>query len=238
MTRRLEAAGFRVESRARATIRAGPGIPGPRCGSSWPGRFDRLKGRFFRSFRLEHRHVRPFQVAHDQAQEGRARRQARQAVHAPHQGNDRRGPQRRRRHQHEPAVAHRGHRGQGRQHAGREHQAGDSARHRRAARRHLRRDQLRGLRPRRRGRHHRDDDRQQEPHRRRDPPHAREVQRQPRRGELGRLDVLEEGLHGHREGRRRRGEAAERRARGRRRRPARRRRQLGSDHRAARSSKP
>ncbi len=39
--------------------------------------------------------------------------------------------------------------------------------------RHLRRNHLRGLRPRRRGAHHRDADRQQEPHRRRTAPHAR-----------------------------------------------------------------
>ena len=45
-----------------------------------------------------------------------------------------------------------------------------------------------------------------------------EVQRQSRRRELRGLDVLEEGLHGHREARRRRGEADGGRARGRRRR--------------------
>ena len=42
-------------------------------------------------------YVRPFQVAHDQAQEGRRGRQARQDLHAHHQGTDRRGPRRRRR---------------------------------------------------------------------------------------------------------------------------------------------
>ena len=85
----------------------------------------------------------------------------------------RRGPRRRRRSGHEPAPAHDHRRGQGGQHARRQHQARHPARHRRAARRLVRGDHLRGLRPRRRGAHHRDADRQQEPHRRRDPPHAR-----------------------------------------------------------------
>ena len=81
----------------------------------------------------------------------------------------------------EPAPAHDHRRGQVGQHAGRQHQARDPARHGRAARRRLRRDHLRGLRPRRRRGHHRDADRQQEPHRRRAPPHARQARRQPRR---------------------------------------------------------
>ena len=42
-------------------------------------------------------HERPFEVGHDQAQEGRARRQARQALHQAHQGDHRRGAHGRRR---------------------------------------------------------------------------------------------------------------------------------------------
>ncbi len=60
---------------------------------------------------------------------------------------------------------------------------------------------LRGLRARRRGGDHRDAHRQPEPHGRRAAPHADEAQRQPRREQLGRLDVLEEGLHRRRQGR-------------------------------------
>ena len=58
---------------------------------------------------------------------------------------------RRRRSGHEPAPAHDHRRGQGQQHAAREHRARHPPRHRRGAGRLVRRDHLRGLRARRRG---------------------------------------------------------------------------------------
>ena len=78
-------------------------------------------------------HVWPFQVAHHQAQEGRGRRQARQDLHAHHQGIDDRGARRRRRSRQQPAPAHGHRRRQGRQHARRQHQARDPAGHGRGA---------------------------------------------------------------------------------------------------------
>ena len=127
-----------------------------------------------------------------------------------------------------PAASHDHRRGEVRQHAGRQHQARHSARHGRAARRLVRGDHLRGLRPRRRRADHRDADRQQEPHGRRNAPPARQVRRQPRRREQRRLDVRQEGLHRRRQGEGRRRGADGGRDRCRRRRHARRRRQLGN----------
>ena len=129
----------------------------------------------------------------------------------------------------EPAPAH-DHRGsQVGQHAGRQHQARDPARHRRAARRQLRRDHLRGLRPRRRRDHDRGADRQQEPHRRRDAPHARQARRQPRRSRTASPGCSRRrATSSSTRARRRRREAARRRDRRRRRRHAGRRRQLGN----------
>ena len=127
----------------------------------------------------------------------------------------------------QPAPPHDHRRGQVGQHAGRQHQARDPARHRRAAGRVLRGDHLRGLRARRRGDHHRDADRQQEPHGRRDAAHPLEARRQPRGREQRRLDVRQEGLHRRREGQGRGGSADGGGARRRRRRHARRWRQLG-----------
>ena len=71
---------------------------------------------------------------------------------------------------HESAPAHDHRRGQGEQHAAREHRARHPPRHRRRAGRLVRRDHVRGLRPRRRRAADPDADRQQEPHGRRDPP--------------------------------------------------------------------
>ena len=101
-------------------------------------------------------------------------------------------------------------RGPGRQEgvdAGGQHRQGDQAGHGRARRRHLRGGRLRGLRPGRRRDPHRGDDRQQEPDDRRDPPPPDEVRRQHGLGRLGRLPVLQEGLHRRREERRLRGRA-------------------------------
>ena len=85
------------------------------------------------------RHVRPFKMGVNQAQERRRGRQARQGFHAPHQGIDGCGPGWRRRPRHEPAASH-DHRGrQAEQHARRQHQARDSPGHRRRAGRVVRR---------------------------------------------------------------------------------------------------
>jgi hypothetical protein len=75
------------------------------------------------------RDVRTFQVAFHQAQEGRARRQAWQGFHQAHPGDDDRRPPRRGRPRLQPAPAHRLRQGQGRQHAGGQHQAGDPEGH-------------------------------------------------------------------------------------------------------------
>ncbi len=146
-------------------------------------------------------HVRPFQMGHNQAQEGRAGRQARQDFHPPDQGNHHGGQERRRRRK-EPAPAHRRGRGQGREHAGRQHQARHPARHRRVAGRHLRRDHLRRLRSRRRGHPGRSLDRQPQPHRQRNPSRLLQERRQHGCSRIGRLHVPQEGRHRHRQSRR------------------------------------
>ena len=83
-------------------------------------------------------YVWPFKMGHNQAQEGRAGRQAGQDFHAPDQGNQHRGQEwRRSGYQSAAARRHRGR--QSREHAGGQHQARHPARHRRIARRNLRR---------------------------------------------------------------------------------------------------
>ena len=99
--------------------------------------------------------------------------------------------ERRRRRRHEPAPAHDRRRGQGRTTCRARTSSARSA----AARARSRASSYEeiiyeGYGPGGVALHHPDADRQQEPHGRRDPPHARQVQRQPGGREQRRLDVL------------------------------------------------
>ncbi len=96
--------------------------------------------------------VRPFQVGHDQAQEGRRRQGPRQALRQADPSGRGGRPRGRRRPRHEPDAADDVPEGPRRVGAARHHRAGHQAGHRRARGRHLRADHLRGLRPPRRRR--------------------------------------------------------------------------------------
>ena len=105
-------------------------------------------------------HGRPQQVGEHQAQEGRDRRQARQDLHAPDQGNHGGRAAGRRRPVDESAAAPRGRQGDGPEHAEGHDRARDQARRGRPRRRELRGDPLRRLRHQRRGGDRRLHDRQ------------------------------------------------------------------------------
>ena len=120
-------------------------------------------------------------IKHKKAATGR---QAREKLHAHHQGNYDRRPQRRRSRR-QSAAAHRHPGRQSRQHACRQHQEGHHARHRRAGRRPDRRSHVRRLRARRRGRAGQRGHRQPQPHGERDPPRLLQERRQ--HGRAGRV---------------------------------------------------
>ena len=124
--------------------------------------------------RLGDRYVWTFTVVADQAEEGQDGRPAREALLEDPARDHRRGQERRRRPQGQPAPEGGHGVGAGGQHARRQHQARHPEGHRRAPGRVVRRDRLRGLRGGRGGGDGADPHRQQEPHRPRDPAHLRE----------------------------------------------------------------
>ena len=92
-------------------------------------------------------YVRAFEVVVDQAQEGRRRRETRQALHQARAGDHRRRARRRRRPRRQPDAGDRDPEGARRLDAEGQHPAGDRPRHRRRRRRRRdRADHLRGLR--------------------------------------------------------------------------------------------
>ena len=144
-----------------------------------------------RAHRIE-RHVRSLEVVLDQAQEGRRRREARQALHEARPRDHRRRAGRRRQHGRQPGPRPRRPEGPRRLDAQGQHPAGDRPGDRR--RRRCGRDRerhVRGLRPGRRGDHGRGADRQPQPDRGGDPACLRAARRKPRRAGLGRLAVRE-----------------------------------------------
>ena len=137
----------------------------------------------------ERSHGRTQQMGQYQAQKSRHRRQARQDLDPPHQGNHGCRPHGRRRCQRQPAAAAGGRQGSRRQHAQGQRQPRHPARHRRPGRRQLRRNPLRRLRHQRRRHHRRLHDRQPRAHRGGSAPRLFQVRRQHGHRRFGRLPV-------------------------------------------------
>ena len=116
-------------------------------------------------------------MVHDQAPEGRHRRQARRPVHQGRARDQRGGATGRRRPRRQLPAAPRDREGALGQHAGRQHQADDRQGDRRRRGRAVRGDRLRGLRPGRRRGPRRGPDRQPQPDRGRGPLDVHQVRR-------------------------------------------------------------
>ena len=155
---------------------------------SCPGRAPtRVRGRSVRY--TPARDVRTLKMVHDQAPEGRHRRQARRPLHQGRPGDLRGRPAGRRRPRRELPVAAGDREGPLGEHARRQHQADDRQGDRRRRGRAVRGDRLRGLRAGRRGGPRRGPDRQPQPDRGRGPLDVRQGRRPARRIRRGRLAV-------------------------------------------------